>query len=100
MSSAYKEIPELASRKLIHLIFLLSLVTRESPYTGSRLIVHWLIDQFWLIDQLCMEPIGLSSNRIHLRNSSIWLFDPFLAAKIADPLSGPLCIETAVEAVV
>ena len=52
-------------------------------YRGSHVVTHWLIDQFWLIDQISMELIGLSSNDIHLVNGSICLFDQFLAAKTA-----------------
>ena len=61
-------------------------------YRGARLIVHWLIDQFCLIDQICTEQIGVSSNKFIWLIDQFWLMDQFLAAKTVDPLSGPLCI--------
>jgi len=54
-------------------------------YRGARLIAHWLIDQ------ICKEYIGVSSNRFILLTDQLWLIDQFLAAKVTDPLSGPLC---------
>ena len=56
-------------------------------YRGARLIVHWLIDQFWLIDQISTEPIGVSSNKFIWLIDQFWSIDQSLAIKIAYQLS-------------
>ena len=66
-------------------------VPLNSALVNCSVLVNWSV-------QLCMEPIGFSSIKIHVVNWSIWLFDQFLAAKTADPLSGPLCTKKMYEA--
>ena len=56
-------------------------------YRGARLTVHWLIDQFLLIDQISTERIGVSCNKVVWLIDQFWVIDQFLAAKTADPLS-------------
>ena len=53
----------------------------STMYRGARLIVHWLIDQFWLIDWIFTKPIGVSNNEYIWLIDQFWFIDQFFLPK-------------------